>query len=126
MFLSPLGSLNTVLTLLCHQEAGKLLLRPDSIVFGGNKLQIVAESISGAPTGRPLAPPAANAGLFVPRAAVSRPRAGLGSKQRGLGSGQTPGFVAASSSTASTPQSTNAETSKKGQDDFSKMLLGGK
>ena len=126
MFLSPLGSLNTVLILPRHQEAGKLLLRPESIVFGGNKLQIVAESTTGAPTDRPLAPPAANTGLFVPRAAVSRPRAGLGSKQRGLGSGQAPGFVAASSSTASASQATNAETSKKGQDDFRKMLLGGK
>ena len=125
MFLSPLSSLSIVLILLCHQEAGKLLLRPESIVFGGNKLQIVAESTTGAPTGRPLAPPSANAGLFVPRAAVSRPRAGLGSKQRGLGSGQAPGFVAASGSTASASQATT-ETSKKGQDDFRKMLLGGK
>ncbi|KAM5538638.1 hypothetical protein V8D89_007667 [Ganoderma adspersum] len=106
-------------------EAGKLLLRPDSIVFGGNKLQIVAEGTSGAPASRPLAPPAANAGLFVPRAAVSRPRAGLGSKRRGLGSGQAPGFVAASGSTASAPQGTSGGSSK-GQDDFRKMLSGGK
>ncbi|PIL22915.1 hypothetical protein GSI_15611 [Ganoderma sinense ZZ0214-1] len=108
-------------------EAGKLLLRPDSIVFGGNKLQIVAEATTGAPAGRPLAPPAANAGLFVPRAAVSRPRAGLGSRQCGLGSGQAPGFVAASSSSssASAPQAADGGTSK-GQDDFRKMLSGGK
>ncbi|KAI1794811.1 RNA-binding protein Prp24 [Ganoderma leucocontextum] len=105
-------------------EAGKLLLRPDSIVFGGNTLQI-AEGTTGPSTGRPLAPPAANAGLFVPRAAVSRPRAGLGSKQRGLRTGQAPGFVAASSSSAPAPQATDGGTSK-GQDDFRKMLSGGK
>ena len=117
---------NTELTSPYHsQEAGKLLLRPDSIVFNGNTLQIVAESTTGPPTARPLAPPAANAGLFVPRAAVSRPRAGLGSRQRGLGTVQASGSAAASASNASAPQAPSGGASK-GQDDFRKMLLGGK
>ncbi|KAI0755299.1 RNA-binding protein Prp24 [Daedaleopsis nitida] len=105
-------------------EAGKLLLRPDSIVFNGNTLQIVAEGTTGpAASSRPLAPPAANTGLFVPRAAVSRPRAGLGSKQRGIGSAQAPAASVASGSGAPrAPQ----DVGGKGQDDFRKMLSGGK
>ncbi|KAI9057468.1 RNA-binding protein Prp24 [Trametes sanguinea] len=105
-------------------EAGKLLLRPDSIVFNGNTLQIVAENVTGPPTSRPIAPPSATSGLFVPRSAVSRPRAGLGSRQRGLGAAQ------ASTSSTSTSGTSTAGTSGgnggKGQDDFRKMLLGGK
>ncbi|KAL7280196.1 hypothetical protein ACG7TL_006615 [Trametes sanguinea] len=105
-------------------EAGKLLLRPDSIVFNGNTLQIVAENITGPHTSRPIAPPSATSGLFVPRSAVSRPRAGLGSRQRGSGAAQ----AATSSTTASTTSTsgTSGGSGGKGQDDFRKMLLGGK
>ncbi|KAI0712607.1 RNA-binding protein Prp24 [Earliella scabrosa] len=107
-------------------EAGKLLLRPDSIVFNGNTLQIFAEGTTGpATSSRPLAPPAANAGLFVPRAAVSRPRAGLGSKQRGLGTARASGAAASSSSNTAAPKA-DTGGSGKGQDDFRKMLMGGK
>lgn len=107
------------------QEVGKLLLRPDSIVFNGKTLQIVAESATGpATSSRPLAPPAANSGLFVPRSAVSRPRAGLGSKQRGLGTARVSGLAAASTSSA--PLNAASGGAGKGQDDFRKMLLGGK
>lgn len=104
--------------LIIAQEAGKLLLHPDTIVFNGNTLQIVAEAT--ATLARPMAPPSATTGLFVPRAAQSRPRAGLGSKQRGL-----------RSSTAMMPSTTGASGSggqssggAKGQDDFRKMLEG--
>ncbi|RPD62808.1 RNA-binding protein Prp24 [Lentinus tigrinus ALCF2SS1-6] len=102
-------------------EAGKLLLRPDSIVFNGATLEIVAEATSGPATARPIAPPAANAGLFVPRAAVSRPRAGLGSKQRGIKPAQASNAAASGSSAAAANGGGG-----KGQDDFRKMLLGGK
>ncbi|KAI0769831.1 RNA-binding protein Prp24 [Fomes fomentarius] len=106
-------------------EAGKLLLRPDSIVFNGKTLQIVAEGTTRpATSSRPLAPPAANAGLFVPRSAVSRPRAGLGSKQRGLGTARVSG--PAEASTSSAPPNAASGGAGKGQDDFRKMLLGGK
>ncbi|KAH9890065.1 RNA-binding protein Prp24 [Cubamyces lactineus] len=103
-------------------EAGKLLLKPDSIVFNGNTLQIAAETSSGPPTSRPIAPPSATSGFFVPRNAVSRPRAGLGSKQRGLGTAQGSTAPAAGGSGASG----NNGGGGKGQDDFRKMLLGGK
>ncbi|KAI0326875.1 RNA-binding protein Prp24 [Cubamyces sp. BRFM 1775] len=103
-------------------EAGKLLLKPDSIVFNGNTLQVVAENSSGPPTSRPIAPPSATSGFFVPRNAVSRPRAGLGSKQRGLGTAQGSTAPAAGSSATSGSNGGGG----KGQDDFRKMLLGGK
>ncbi|KAI0771140.1 RNA-binding protein Prp24 [Trametes elegans] len=109
-------------------EAGKLLLRPDFVEFNGNTLQIVAENTTGPPTSRPIAPPSATSGFFVPRNAVSRPRAGLGSKQRGARATPTQ----APSSSTNTPGSNASATSAnnggggKGQDDFRKMLLGGK
>ncbi|KAH9925424.1 RNA-binding protein Prp24 [Epithele typhae] len=101
-------------------EAGKLLLRPDAIIFNGATLQITAAEGTAGPSAssRPMAPPAANAGLFIPRAAVSRPRAGLGSKQRGLGSTQAARPAAGSSGSGG--------GTAKGQDDFRKMLSGGK
>ncbi|TFK90773.1 RNA-binding protein Prp24 [Polyporus arcularius HHB13444] len=104
-------------------EAGKFLLRSDPIIFNGTTLEIVPEATSGPATSRPLAPPAGNTGLFVPRAAVSRPRAGLGSKQRGTKAAQAPSG-AASSSGAGTSAAEGG--GGKGQDDFRKMLLGGK
>ncbi|KAI0366626.1 RNA-binding protein Prp24 [Pilatotrama ljubarskyi] len=108
-------------------EAGKLLLRPDSIVYNGNTLQIVAENTTGPPTSRPIAPPSANTGLFVPRNAVSRPRAGLGSRQRGLGTAQIASQASGASSNASASGSSASNGGgSKGQDDFRKMLLGGK
>ncbi|KAH9851597.1 RNA-binding protein Prp24 [Lenzites betulinus] len=103
-------------------EAGKLLLRPDSIEFNGNKLQIVAENTTGPPTSRPIAPPSATSGFFVPRNAVSRPRAGLGIRQRGARGAQASSASAASGSVSSADNGGGG----KGQDDFRKMLLGGK
>ncbi|KAI0632486.1 RNA-binding protein Prp24 [Trametes polyzona] len=111
-------------------EAGKLLLKPDAIEFNGNTLQIVAENITGPPTSRPIAPLAATSGFFVPRTAVSRPRAGLGSKQRGLGTAQasSSGAAASTAGTSASGSATSASSAGggKGQDDFRKMLLGGK
>ncbi|KAI0820419.1 RNA-binding protein Prp24 [Trametes gibbosa] len=103
-------------------EAGKLLLRPDSIEFNGNKLQIVAENTTGPPTSRPIAPPSATSGFFIPRNAVSRPRAGLGSKQRGARAAQ----LLSTSGASGSANPANNGGGGKGQDDFRKMLLGGK
>ncbi|OCH91935.1 RNA-binding protein Prp24 [Obba rivulosa] len=99
-------------------EAGKLLLHADPIVFEGSTLEVLPESTGGARTSRPATPPAG--GMFVPRTAVSRPRAGLGSKKRVT-------TIAASSSTAAVPgQASGPQAQAKGQDDFRKMLSGGK
>lgn len=94
------------------QEAGKLLLRPEPIEFGGNKLNIMEESLS-----KPIGPTTATRGNFVPRSAVSRPRAGIGSK-KGRGGASFP-----STSTRSAPGPSVSSTGK-GQDDFRKMLGG--
>ncbi|KAG2155888.1 uncharacterized protein EDB93DRAFT_58815 [Suillus bovinus] len=93
-------------------EAGKLLLRTEPIMLGGNVLQF-SEEQAGPSRGQPAAPPPATGGMFVPRTTGSRPRAGLGrARKPGLGATQAP-----SSSNAQPP-----EKGKKGQDDFRKML----
>jgi RNA recognition motif-containing protein len=90
-------------------EAGKLLLRTEPIILGGNVLQFSEEQ---AGRGQPAAPPPETRGMFVPRAAGSRPRAGLGRARK-------PGATQASlSSNAQPPE----QKEKKGQDDFRKML----
>ncbi|KAJ3490444.1 hypothetical protein NLI96_g1424 [Meripilus lineatus] len=94
-------------------EAGKLLLRPEPIEFGGNVLQIVEETLS-----KPVASSSARGPApFVPRSAgMSRPRAGLGSKKnRG-------GASLASASTRAAPSAPSFVSGGKGQDDFRKML----
>ena len=88
-----------------EQEAGKLLLRSEPIIFNDHTLQLSEEGPDLA-SNRPTAPPPKTGGLFVPRAAASRPRAGLGNpRKRVVGS-----------------TSTGAES--KGQDEFRKMLEG--
>lgn len=89
-------------------------------------LQIVAENTTGPPTSRPIAPPSGTSGFFVPRNAVSRPRAGLGSKQRGFGTGQAAGSHPGAPAAGRSASSANSSGGAKGQDDFRKMLLGGK
>ncbi|KAF8895465.1 hypothetical protein BD779DRAFT_1619135 [Infundibulicybe gibba] len=86
-------------------EVGKLLLRPEPIIFQDCTLKLSEEGVSQS---------ASKAGsLFVPRAAGSRPRAGLVTHGNQLQS-------ASSSTIPPTPTSEGA--SSKGQDDFRKML----
>ena len=92
--------------LMHFQDAGKLLLDPEPIVFKGVTLKLSEEGTSH--------PGAAPSGLFVPRAAKSRPRAGLGQMRKPV--------VPTSSEV---PTSSDSQ-SKKGQDDFRKMLASGK
>ncbi|OBZ68772.1 hypothetical protein A0H81_11060 [Grifola frondosa] len=101
-------------------EAGKLLLYPDPIVFEGKTLEILAESASGPSGSRSMAPPPTAGGLFVPRTAASRPRAGLGSKKRAAAP------IAKPSTSSSSQSAPVALGQGKGQDDFRKMLNGGK
>ncbi|PFH53912.1 hypothetical protein AMATHDRAFT_186548 [Amanita thiersii Skay4041] len=90
-------------------EAGKLLLRVEPIVFGGNTLEL-SEEAEG------VAPPITG-GLFIPRrAGISRPKAGLGYTRNTTtstaGGNKVPTFV----------QHENSQG--RGQDDFRKMLSG--
>ena len=105
------------------QEAGKLLLHPDPIVFNGSTLQLLEESLETTSTSRP-AGPAPTGGLFIPRSAVSRPRAGLGSKK----AAHTTVSAASAAPVASSANGSGATklvpASAKGQDDFRKMLGG--
>ncbi|OAX42119.1 hypothetical protein K503DRAFT_734215 [Rhizopogon vinicolor AM-OR11-026] len=96
-------------------EAGKLLLRTDPVVFGGNVLQF-SEEQPGSSRGQPTAPLPASGGMFVPRTTKSRPKAGLGRARKPV-----VGTAQAQATSSSNAQATEQQ-SKKGQDDFRKML----
>ena len=96
-------------------------------MFEGHNLQLSEETIERAPPGGKTIPAKAPAtrmqtSLLVPRTAGSRPRAGVGKPRATVagssGSFSAPSFVAAASSA-------EGEPTKKGQDDFRKMLLKG-
>lgn len=91
------------------QEAGKLLLRSDPVVFDDNILQF-SEEIMGPGRDAPAA-----AGMFVPRTAATRPRAGIGHKKKPV---TIPPQAAPKQQTALSI----APNQGKGQDDFRKML----
>ena len=95
------------------KDAGRLLLRTEPIIFGGNALKL-GEDISSS---RSSQAPNQTRGttLFAPRKlGPSKPRAGLGFKK------ELP-----SDSNVTTAGSSSAGSGK-GQDDFRKMLLGKK
>ncbi|KAH0831905.1 hypothetical protein J3R83DRAFT_12788 [Lanmaoa asiatica] len=97
-------------------EAGKLLLRPEPIVFNGINLEISEEGLESSTRPQPAAAPTSAGALFVPRTAASRPRAGLGrARKPGIGAPKRQGGIA----------NDTQETAKLGgkrQDDFRKML----
>jgi squamous cell carcinoma antigen recognized by T-cells 3 len=90
------------------QEAGRLLLTPEPIVFGGRELQLIEDDLS-ASSQKSSGP------MFVPRGAAGRPRAGIGSKKNTKAASRQ-----ASSGTVGS--STTIASSGKGQDDFRRML----
>ncbi|KAH7922022.1 hypothetical protein BV22DRAFT_1131760 [Leucogyrophana mollusca] len=92
-------------------EAGKLLLRPEPIVFNGNALQFSEETQAASSGARAAGP---SGGMFIPRSAKSRPRAGIG-RDRNLG-------VSIRNANSATSGVGGSEQGKKGQDDFRKML----
>lgn len=101
-----------VVELATAADAGKLLLRPEPLEFGGNVLKITEEAIGSKSSARNAA--STPGGMFVPRTATSRPRAGLGHAKK------QPTKVASSTSTTIKPSAASA--TGKGQDDFRSML----
>jgi len=98
------------------QEAGKLMLRAEPIVFQDVNLVISEETAS---LSRALPPSSSVRGgsMFVPRSTASRPRAGLGRTRK-------PGIGAMTGASGSTGTSYSVSDVGKGrsQDDFRKML----
>lgn len=88
---------------LAQQEAGKLLLMTEPVVFGGNTLQFVEDAT----------PTKGAASKFVPRAA-GKPRAGGLKKRVAVSSG--------SGASAGGPSHGTAPSAGKAQNDFRSML----
>ena len=93
------------------QEAGRLLLTPEPIIFSGRKLELIEEDLPASARESPNT-------LFVPRGAARRPRAGIGSKKNVsvIRKGEPSNVVVGSSTT------TASSEPGKGQDDFRRML----
>lgn len=107
-------------------DAARLLLLPDPLEFNGVRLRF--SEGEDAPAKARKAPAAAG-GMFIPRSAASRPRAGLGRPRN------PPSAAATTSTLTPAAPETKSQTSSSGdkapaqgkaQDDFRKMLLGGK
>ncbi|KZT09316.1 RNA-binding protein Prp24 [Laetiporus sulphureus 93-53] len=107
-------------------DVGKLLLRSEPIVYNGNTLELVADTPGATSSSRSAALPPTAGGMFIPRTAVSRPRAGLGSKKRVTTVGATSSAQNGSQSSQHAQSVSAGVQSSKGQDDFRKMLSGGK
>jgi hypothetical protein len=93
-------------------DAARLLLSPE-FEFNGIQLRF-----SECAAGKPRDTLAIGGGTFIPRNAASRPRAGLGRAR-------PPATLPAGSQMPS-DDSTSSRGKGKAQDDFRKMLLGGK
>ena len=89
-----------------RQEAGRLLLNPEPLIFGGRELQLVEDDL-------PASIRESSNAMFVPRGAARRPRAGIGAKKKTLNAGGS-GGVASTLTDSASPE--------KGQDDFRRML----
>jgi len=102
-------------------DAARLLLLPDPFELNGVRLRFSeGEDVPA----KARKAPAATGGMFIPRTAASRPRAGLG-RARNPPPATTPAArPAAAGSQASSGNDVPVQS--KAQDDFRKMLLGGK
>lgn len=102
-------------------DAARLLLLPDPLEFNGVRLRFSEGEETPAKARNAST---AASGIFIPRNAASRPRAGLGRARNPPPAAATAGTSSAKSQTSSgdkVPIQGN-----KAQDDFRKMLLGGK
>jgi hypothetical protein len=97
-------------------DAARLLLLPDPLEFNGVRLRFSESDDTPAKASNVRT---AASGVFIPRKAASRPRAGLGRARN-------PPPVAATETKSQTSSGDKATVQGKAQDDFRKMLLGGK
>ncbi|VDB84644.1 unnamed protein product [Peniophora sp. CBMAI 1063] len=94
-------------------DAAKLLLQPDAVMLEGKPLKLTDNLTSSNTRSAPTA--------FVPRkAAAPKPRAGIGARKTAAATASKPVNSGNSQAEASRP------ASGKAQEDFRKMLLGGK
>jgi hypothetical protein len=100
-------------------DAARLLLLPDPFEFNGVRLRFSEgdDTPAKAPDARTAA-----SGMFIPRNAASRPRAGLGRARNPPPAAGT----TAPETKSQTSAGDKAAVQGKAQDDFRKMLLGGK
>ncbi len=98
-------------------DAARLLLNPDPFEFNGIQLRFSEGEDASV---KPRNTLAARGGAFIPRNAASRPRAGLGRARN-----PPPATLPAGSQMPS-DDSAQSQGKGKAQDDFRKMLLGGK
>jgi len=97
------------------QDAGRLLLRTEPIVFEGNTLDVSEDVPSARQSGS--SHQSESTGLFKPRRlGPSKPKAGLGFKK----SSST--VRSAEAPIATAPVASSSSGGGKGQDDFRKML----
>ncbi|KZT61784.1 hypothetical protein CALCODRAFT_490685 [Calocera cornea HHB12733] len=109
-------------------DASKLVLAADRVVVNGQPLEVIEEA--AAQTARPAAG-ATSSGMFAPRRAGPKPKAGLGHKGAGGRGGARVSFIAGgaistTTSNGATAAPVNGSSSTKSQDEFRKMLGGGK
>lgn len=100
-------------------DAARLLLLPDPLEFNGVRLRFSESDDSPAKASNTRT---AASGMFIPRTAPSRPRAGLGRARKPPPAAGTP----AAPEMSQTSSGDKATVQGKAQDDFRKMLLGGK
>lgn len=102
-------------------DAARLLLLPDPLEFDGVRLRFSEgeDTPAKAPNARTAA-----SGMFIPRTAASRPRAGLGRARNPPPAAST--TTAAPETKSQTSSGDKGDVQGKAQDDFRKMLLGGK
>lgn len=110
----------------CHQDVAKLLLSKEAIEFNGVTLTLseLPDAPAAPGSSAKSGAGAAAGGLFVPRTAASRPRAGLGHARKAPAAAAASGAPVAGSSGGG--GSMGPPAGGRGQDDFRKMLSGGK
>lgn len=104
-------------------DAARLLLLPDPLEFNGVRLRFSEGEET--PAKARNAPTTAR-GMFIPRHAASRPRAGLGRTRNPPPAAAVAGTSSAPVAKTQTSSGDKAPIQGKAQDDFRKMLLGGK